>query len=115
MKLNPAPGLTTVIAVVTVLAALGDNTAHAFPAYAKKEGKPCSYCHVNASGGGKRNAAGLWYKAHNLSLVGFVPGTATAATVKKIVPVKAKGASAKKKAVPKKPVAGKSAPAAKKA
>lgn len=50
------------------------NAARAFPAYAAKEKKPCSYCHVNAAGGGKRNAAGIWYKAHGLSLTGFKPG-----------------------------------------
>lgn len=53
------------------------SQAFALPAYAKKEKKDCKFCHVNASGGGKRNAAGEWYKTHNHSLKGFKePGKA---------------------------------------
>ena len=47
------------------------SSAHALPAYAKKENKNCAFCHANPKGGGKRIAAGEWYKAHNHSLVGF--------------------------------------------
>jgi mono/diheme cytochrome c family protein len=45
--------------------------AYALPAYAKKENKNCAFCHTNPKGGGKRTAAGEWYKAHKHSLVGF--------------------------------------------
>src|SRR5579872_3363436 len=46
--------------------------AHATPAFAAKEMKPCSYCHVNPRGGGRRNYRGQYYQAHNNSFVGFV-------------------------------------------
>ncbi len=55
------------------------NAAQAFPKFSQKEKKPCSYCHVNASGGGKRNAAGTWYKAHGLSFAGYTPEKAAQA------------------------------------
>jgi len=45
--------------------------AHALPAFAMKEHKPCSYCHINPKGGGKRNANGLWYQHHKLSFAGY--------------------------------------------
>lgn len=57
---------------------LAANAANAFPAYSQKEKKPCLYCHVNPGGGGKRNAAGLWYKSHGLSFAGYMPQQANA-------------------------------------
>ncbi len=54
------------------------NTAQAFPAYSQKEKKPCVYCHVNAKGGGKRNATGTWYKKHGLSFAGYTLAKANA-------------------------------------
>jgi len=67
-------GLTALVITATLAASFGgQRDAQAFPAYAKKENKPCSFCHVNPQGGGKRNAAGLYYKAHGLSLVGYKP------------------------------------------
>jgi len=69
-----AQGLTALVITATLAASFGgQRDAQAFPAYAKKENKPCSFCHVNPQGGGKRNAAGLYYKAHGLSLVGYKP------------------------------------------
>jgi len=38
------------------------RSASAFPAFVEKEGKPCSYCHLNPKGGGKRNYRGVFYK-----------------------------------------------------
>jgi hypothetical protein len=70
--------LTAAAVLCTVLALGGQRNAEAFPAYSKKEKKPCSFCHVNAAGGGKRNAAGIYYKTHKLSLVGFKPAGAPA-------------------------------------
>ena len=69
-----------IIVTVTTfgLAFSGQRSADAFPKYSKKEGKPCSYCHVNASGGGKNNATGKWYKAHGLTFVGYTPEKAAA-------------------------------------
>ena len=45
------------------------SPAHARPAYAKKEGKECVYCHVVP--GGPRNFRGLYYGAHNRSFMEF--------------------------------------------
>lgn len=73
-------GLALTIAVALLGAMLGQQQkASATPAYAKKEKKPCAYCHVNPQGGGKRNAAGIYYKAHNHSLVGYKPAGGAAA------------------------------------
>lgn len=47
------------------------SAAFALPKYAQKEKKPCGYCHTKTQGGGKRTAAGEWYKAHNHSMAGF--------------------------------------------
>ena len=46
--------------------------AHATPGYAKKEMKPCLFCHVTAKGGGENNARGLYYAKNSYSLAGFV-------------------------------------------
>jgi mono/diheme cytochrome c family protein len=48
------------LAVVTVASA----PAQATPAYAAQEKKACGFCHVNAAGGGPRNAAGKKYEAN---------------------------------------------------
>ena len=86
--------------------------AHAFPAFSQKEKKPCLYCHVNPSGGGKRNATGLWYKSHALSFAGYTPEKAnTAAKLTASPAPKPKATPVPKKPVAKKPVAK---PAAKK-
>src|SRR5262245_39816498 len=47
--------------------------AHARPEYAKKEGKECSFCHVNPKGGGPRNAKGDEYakNGHKFLAQGF--------------------------------------------
>ena len=52
------------------------SSAFALPKYATKEKKPCSYCHVSKSGGGKRTPAGDWYKSHNHTFVGWKDGGA---------------------------------------
>ncbi|HZO99149.1 MAG TPA: hypothetical protein VFD30_02535 [Terriglobia bacterium] len=44
--------------------------ATAKPEYAKKEGKPCTFCHVKA-GSKELNDAGKYYKEHNHSLEGY--------------------------------------------
>ncbi|MBC8136500.1 MAG: hypothetical protein H8F28_11485 [Fibrella sp.] len=95
---------------------LGEDTAQAFPAYSQKEKKPCLYCHVNPGGGGKRNAAGIWYKTHALSFAGYTPEKANAAAGLNVKPKtvatpkakatpkpKAKPATAAKKPTPKPP------------
>jgi len=53
--------------------------AAAFPKFSQKEKKPCSYCHVNPGGGGKRTAAGEWYDKHGYSFAGYTPSAAAAA------------------------------------
>jgi len=51
---------------VSALAALtvASAPAQATPAYAAQEKKACGYCHVNAAGGGPRNATGKKYEAN---------------------------------------------------
>ena len=44
--------------------------ATAKPQYAKKEGKPCTFCHVKM-GSKDLNDAGKYYKDHNHSLEGY--------------------------------------------
>jgi hypothetical protein len=44
--------------------------ATAKPEYAKKEGKPCTFCHVRM-GSKELNDAGKYYKAHSHSLEGY--------------------------------------------
>ncbi len=46
--------------------------ATAKPEYSKKEGKPCTFCHVKA-GSKELNDAGKYYKEHNHSLEGYKP------------------------------------------
>lgn len=78
--MNGMRSLAVIGAVVLALGgifALNTNNAEAFPKYAQKEKKPCNYCHVKPAGGGKRTAAGEWYKTH-LSFVGYKPGAAAA-------------------------------------
>lgn len=76
---NAAPlGIIVLTAGVFSLGLSGQRKADAFPAYSKKENKPCSYCHVKAQGGGKNNATGKWYKAHGLSFADYTPEKAAA-------------------------------------
>ncbi len=46
--------------------------SYATPAYARKEGQTCTYCHVSA-GKPELNAAGTYYSSHEHSLVGYKP------------------------------------------
>jgi hypothetical protein len=48
--------------------------AEAKPEYARKEGKACSFCHVNARGGGDRNAKGMEYERNGLKFPGAPTG-----------------------------------------
>lgn len=60
----------TVAAAVVTLATSPNRQAQAYPAFAKKEGKPCTYCHP---GQNKkiRNYRGAYYQAHSNSFTGF--------------------------------------------
>ena len=46
--------------------------SYAKPAYAKAEGKACTFCHVT-SGKAALNEAGDYYAAHDHSLKGYTP------------------------------------------
>jgi hypothetical protein len=52
----PAAGFALVAAALTA------STASAKPEFSRREGKACAYCHVNARGGGDRNAKGMEYE-----------------------------------------------------
>ena len=56
-----------VTALIGLSAFTSATPAQAFPKFARKEMKPCSYCHVKPSGGGARNANGIWYQKHENS------------------------------------------------
>lgn len=66
-----AGALTALVTGLVLVAGFGGQKAEAFPAFAKKEKKPCSYCHINAAGGGKKTPAGEYYKAHGNSFAGY--------------------------------------------
>ncbi|HTQ11497.1 MAG TPA: hypothetical protein VMI31_15640 [Fimbriimonadaceae bacterium] len=54
-----------------IVLTVGIFTADARPEYAQKEGKPCSYCHLNPAGGGARGFRGQFYGANGLSFEKF--------------------------------------------
>lgn len=49
------------VALLTAFAGPGER-ARALPSYAQKEGKLCTYCHINPEGSGNRNAVGKQYE-----------------------------------------------------
>jgi hypothetical protein len=69
-KLNLIAALTVGAISVSAFAllAVASAPAQATPAYAAKEGKACGFCHVNAAGGGARNATGKKYEANGHKL-----------------------------------------------
>jgi hypothetical protein len=79
----------TVLGLVSIslaLSYLAQRPTEATPAFAKKEGVPCGYCHLRASGGGKRNYRGKFYQAHNLSFAGFDDAAEAKAAGEEIAP-----------------------------
>ena len=46
--------------------------ASAYPKFAKKEKKNCSYCHSVKTGGGPRGFRGMYYDHNKFSFKGFV-------------------------------------------
>ncbi len=56
-------------AAALLMALFACHTASATPAFARKEHKPCNYCHVVP--GGPRNYRGLYYQTHHLSFAAF--------------------------------------------
>lgn len=105
------PATAAALAVVAVAAALvRPPAAQAFPKFAQKEKKPCSYCHVNPSGGGPRNAAGKWYHEHGNSFAGYTPTAAPSPAAKSPAAKPSPKPSSKPSPAPKKPVAKKPAP-----
>jgi len=57
-------GCIVVSALTVALITASSAPSHATAAYAAKEKKACGFCHVNAAGGGERNAAGKKYEAN---------------------------------------------------
>ena len=57
-------GCIFVAALTIALMTATSAPSHATAAYAAKEQKACGFCHVNAAGGGERNAAGKKYEAN---------------------------------------------------
>jgi hypothetical protein len=113
-KTNPgalvARAMTAAFVVALVGLGLdGRQEASAYPPFAKKENKPCTFCHLKPNGGA-RNEAGKYYKTNGLSLKGY-PGLDAGAKPAAAKPAAAKPAAKKpaaKKPVAKKPVAKKS-------
>ncbi len=64
--------LLKVLFAVAILSGSLLTLANAKPEYAKKEGKPCTFCHVKM-GSKDLNDAGKYYKEHNHSLEGYKP------------------------------------------
>jgi len=58
------------VAAIGGLILMATSAAYARPAYATKEGKACTYCHVKA-GKAELNARGNYYAEHNLSFAGY--------------------------------------------
>jgi hypothetical protein len=70
MSFSTRQGVPVGIALTFVLTVGGIFQANARPAFAKKEGKKCIYCHLNP-GGGARGFRGIYYKLHEHSFKGF--------------------------------------------
>lgn len=67
---------TAIPAVILAAGILWASVAPSFatPAYAKTEGKACTFCHVT-EGKPELNEAGNYYAAHEHSLKGYKPAT----------------------------------------
>jgi hypothetical protein len=59
------------LSAAALAVALIPHSAVARPQYARQVGQQCSYCHLNARGGGPRNFRGVYFGANNLSLTAF--------------------------------------------
>jgi hypothetical protein len=57
-------GCISVSALALAMLTAASAPSQATPAYAAKEKKACGFCHVNAAGGGERNATGKKYEAN---------------------------------------------------
>ena len=62
--------LLKILFAVAILSGSLLTLATAKPEYAKKEGKPCTFCHVKM-GSKELNDAGKYYKEHDHSLKGY--------------------------------------------
>lgn len=63
--------LPLTLALCLALSGILSFRAEAFPKFAKKENKDCTYCHSVDQGGGPRGFRGMYYDAHKLSFKGF--------------------------------------------
>jgi hypothetical protein len=62
-------GLGATVGALTAIATL-PVPAHATPAFARRTGLPCSRCHINPAGGGRRTAFGTAFEANGFRLPG---------------------------------------------
>lgn len=62
--------------IVPILLSVWSGSTEAKPEFSKKESKACTYCHLK-TGDKELNAAGKYYKEHNLSLEGYKEPPAT--------------------------------------
>jgi hypothetical protein len=70
--INSRPVISATIFAVVLSIAASSFQANAFPKFARKEKKNCSYCHSVKMGGGPRGFRGRFYDAHKFSFNGFV-------------------------------------------
>ncbi len=62
------------LAVGLAASAPAVRTADAKPEFSRREGKDCTFCHVNPRGGGARNAKGMEYEKNGFKFPGATQG-----------------------------------------
>jgi hypothetical protein len=72
LMMNSRTAISVAAFAIVLSIAASSFQANAFPKFAKKEKKNCSYCHSVKMGGGPRGFRGRFYDAHQFSFKGFV-------------------------------------------
>ncbi len=68
----PVPA--ALVFAVALAASAPARTADAKPEFSRREGKDCTFCHVNPRGGGARNAKGMEYEKNGFRFPGAAQG-----------------------------------------